>query len=181
MTLPSRGLERWLTLRGVTKRATGAAILYLTSWGRHLGSHVVGTAILDLTSWRQMWYTGAYTTRRDENWAAMKSKCWNCFCLNCEVSNVQSLLDRSVHRGYGCFGVYFRSLLVRGVYRQRMYFYLVQFSCILHCWLQRYHARIRTLGSSHVYICWETNTLIRQPVLWHLIWVCTVCLCQHKN
>ena len=36
------------------------------------------------------------------------------------------------------------------VYRQRMYLYLVQFSGMLQCWLQRYHARIRTLGSSIV-------------------------------
>ena len=37
--------------------------------------------------------------------------------------------------------------LVRVVYRQRIYYYLVRFSGVLHCWLQRYHARIRTLGS----------------------------------
>ena len=42
--------------------------------------------------------------------------------------------------------------LVRTVYRQRMYLYLVQFSGMLYCWLQRYHARIRTLGSSLVYL-----------------------------
>ena len=40
--------------------------------------------------------------------------------------------------------------LVKAVYRQRMYLYFVQFSGILHCRLQRYHARIRTLGSSLV-------------------------------
>ena len=51
MTLPSRGLGRWLTLRGVTERVTGTTILYLTSWGRHLGSHAVGAAILDWKSW----------------------------------------------------------------------------------------------------------------------------------
>ena len=41
--------------------------------------------------------------------------------------------------------------LVRAMYhRQRIYLYLVQFSGMLHSWLQRYHARIRTLGSSLV-------------------------------
>ena len=79
MTLPSRGLGRWLTLRGVTERVTGAAISYLTSWGRHLGvvgaaildrkswgppSWCRGAAILDLTSWRHWPYSGAYTTTK---------------------------------------------------------------------------------------------------------------------
>ena len=32
----------------------------------------------------------------------------------------------------------------------QIYNYLVQFSGMLHCWLQRYHARIRTFGSSLV-------------------------------
>ena len=40
--------------------------------------------------------------------------------------------------------------LVKAVYRQRMYLYLVQFSGMLHCWLHRYYTRIRTLGSSLV-------------------------------
>ena len=40
---------------------------------------------------------------------------------------------------------------VRAVYRQRIYYYLVKFSGMLHCWLQRYHTRIRTLRSSLVY------------------------------
>ena len=40
--------------------------------------------------------------------------------------------------------------LVRAVYKQRIYYYFIQFSGMLHCWLQRYHARIRTLGSSLV-------------------------------
>ena len=40
--------------------------------------------------------------------------------------------------------------LVRAVYRQRMYLHLVQFPGMLHCWLQRYHTRIRALGSSLV-------------------------------
>ena len=48
--------------------------------------------------------------------------------------------------------------LVRAVYRQRIYYYLVQFSGMLHCWLQRYHARIRTLGSSLVHIFKETKS-----------------------
>ena len=47
--------------------------------------------------------------------------------------------------------------LVRVVYRQRMYLYLVQFSGMLQCWLQRYHARIRTLGSSLVA---KTNQIV---------------------
>ena len=47
--------------------------------------------------------------------------------------------------------------LVGAVYRQRMYLYLVQFSGMLHCWLQRYHATIRTLGSSLVYHCLEVR------------------------
>ena len=70
MTLPSRGLGRWLTLRGVTERVTGAAILISwgpPSWcrgGRHLGPEVVGAAILDLTSSRHWLYSGAYTTNR---------------------------------------------------------------------------------------------------------------------
>ena len=40
--------------------------------------------------------------------------------------------------------------LIKVVYRQRMYLYLVQFSGMLHHGLQRYDARIRTLGSSLV-------------------------------
>ena len=39
---------------------------------------------------------------------------------------------------------------VRAVYKQRIYYCLIQFSGMLHCWLQIYHARIRTLGSSLV-------------------------------
>ena len=39
---------------------------------------------------------------------------------------------------------------VRALYRQRTYYYLVQFSGMLHPWLQRYHTRIRTLRSSLV-------------------------------
>ena len=39
---------------------------------------------------------------------------------------------------------------VKAFNRQRIYYYLVQFSSMVHCWLQRYHARIRTLGSSLV-------------------------------
>ena len=35
--------------------------------------------------------------------------------------------------------------LVKELYRQRIYHYLVQFQGMLHCWLQSYHARIRTL------------------------------------
>ena len=63
---------------------------------------------------------------------------------------MHSLLDRSVHWGYGCFSVDFRTLLqvtkklAKAVYRQGIYYYLVQFSCMLHRWLQKYHARIRT-------------------------------------
>ena len=53
MTLPSRGLGRWLTLRGVTERVTGAAILDLKSWGppswcrggRHLGPEVTSKTL----------------------------------------------------------------------------------------------------------------------------------------
>ena len=41
--------------------------------------------------------------------------------------------------------------LVRAVYKQRIYYCLIQFSGMLHCWLQIYHARIRTLGSSLVH------------------------------
>ena len=39
---------------------------------------------------------------------------------------------------------------VRAVYKQRIYYCLIQFSGMLHHWLQIYHARIRTLGSSLV-------------------------------
>ena len=49
--------------------------------------------------------------------------------------------------------------VVRTVYRQIMYLYLVQYSVMLYCWLQRYHARIRTLGSSLVEI-WQRSTRI---------------------
>ena len=67
MTLPSRGLGRWLTLRGVTERVTGAAILDQKSWGppswcrggRHLGSEVVGAAILDRKSCGPPSWTGS--------------------------------------------------------------------------------------------------------------------------
>ena len=38
------------------------------------------------------------------------------------------------------------------MYRIRIYYHLVQFSGMLHCWLQRYHARIKTLGSSLVFL-----------------------------
>ena len=37
--------------------------------------------------------------------------------------------------------------LVKAVYRQRMYLYLVQFSGMLHCWLQRYYTRIELYDS----------------------------------
>ena len=37
---------------------------------------------------------------------------------------------------------------VKAVYRQRIYYYVVQFSGMLHSRLQRYHTRIRTLRSS---------------------------------
>ena len=40
--------------------------------------------------------------------------------------------------------------LVKTIYIQRIYHYLVQFFGMSHCWLQRYHERIRTLGSSLV-------------------------------
>ena len=62
-----------------------------------------------------------------------------------------SLLDRSVHI-WGSFRVAPSSYtkLVKAVYRQRMHLYLVQFSGMSHYWLQRYSARIRTLGSSPV-------------------------------
>ena len=33
--------------------------------------------------------------------------CWDCSYLNCEVSYMHGLPDRSVHWGYGCFGVVF--------------------------------------------------------------------------
>ena len=35
--------------------------------------------------------------------------------------------------------------LFRAVYRQKIYLYLVRFSGMLRCWLQRYSERIRTL------------------------------------
>ena len=60
------------------------------------------------------------------------------------------LLDKSVHIGYGCFEVDFRSL--RAVYRQRIYYCLVRFPCMLLFWLQRYHARSRTFWSYLVFI-----------------------------
>ena len=44
-------------------------------------------------------------------WETMKMNCWDCYCLNYEVFNMHSLLDRSVHCGYDCFRVDFRSLL----------------------------------------------------------------------
>ena len=37
--------------------------------------------------------------------------------------------------------------LIKAAYKQRIYYYLIQFSGMLHCWLQRYHVRIRTLRS----------------------------------
>ena len=46
--------------------------------------------------------------------------------------------------------------LVRAAYKQRIYYYLIQFSGKLHCWLQRYHTGIKTLGSSlvsDVFLC----------------------------
>ena len=72
---------------------------------------------------------------------------------------MDSLPDRSVHWGGGVGLIWGRFLaapssyikLVRAVYKQRLYYYLIQFSGMLHCWLQRYHARVRTLGSSLVY------------------------------
>ena len=39
---------------------------------------------------------------------------------------------------------------VKAVYRQRIYYYVVPFSGMLHSRLQRYHTRIRTLRSSLV-------------------------------
>ena len=42
--------------------------------------------------------------------------------------------------------------LVRAVYRQRIYYYLVQYSGMLHCWLQRYHSRIKTFESSLIHM-----------------------------
>ena len=49
--------------------------------------------------------------------------------------------------------------LVKAVYRQRIYYYLVQFSGMLHFWLQRYHVRIRTLGSSLVDMCIKVRNI----------------------
>ena len=49
--------------------------------------------------------------------------------------------------------------LVRAVSKQRMYYYLIQFSGMLHCWLQRYHARIKTLGSSLVVLPYLSKNL----------------------
>ena len=60
---------------------------------------------------------------------------------------MHSLLDRSVHLGYACFGLTFE---LHAVYRQRVYLYLLQFSDQSRYWLQRYRTRIRTLGSSLV-------------------------------
>ena len=40
----------------------------------------------------------------------------------------------------------------KAVYNQRICYYLIQFSGMLHCWLQRYQARIKILGSSLVVI-----------------------------
>ena len=80
---------------------------------------------------------------------------------NCEVSNMHSLLDRSMHLGYGCSGGRFPVapssyiILVRAVYRQRIYYYFVQFWGMLHCWLQRYHARITTFGTSLYEKLWD--------------------------
>ena len=95
-----------------------------------------------------------------ERWAAMKTNYWDCSCLNCEVSYVQSawlVLDRSMHWLYGSFGVDSSyTKLVRAVYRQRVYNYLVQFSGMLHCWLQRCHVRIRTTFETPlVYLAWK--------------------------
>ena len=55
--------------------------------------------------------------------------------------------------------------LVRAGHRQRIYLYLVQFSGILLCWLQKYHARIRTLGSSLVYMFFFSKLLFLQKIL----------------
>ena len=40
--------------------------------------------------------------------------------------------------------------LFRAVYRQKIHLYLVRFSGMLRCWLQRYCERIRTFGTSLV-------------------------------
>ena len=48
--------------------------------------------------------------------------------------------------------------LVKAVYRQRIYYCLVHLSCILHCWLLSYYARIRTLGSSLVPVLIKLST-----------------------
>ena len=80
MTLPSRGLGRWLTLRGVTK---GAAISYLTSWGRHLG--VVGAAILDRKSWvppSWIWRRGGRHLGSDVV-TSLTLKCHTYYCSLC--------------------------------------------------------------------------------------------------
>ena len=61
--------------------------------------------------------------------------------------------------------------LAKAVYKQRIYYYLIQFSGMLHCWLQRYHTGIKTLGSSLVlkpfpriqykFIAWVSDTYMR--------------------
>ena len=119
----------------------------------------------------------------DEHYAAIKSKFWGCSWLNCDVSNMHSLLDRSVPWGHGCFWTDFRSFLqvtsnmseqCIDKYRQRIYYYLVKFSGTLHRWLQRYHTRIRTLRSSLV--CFGCS---KEPSHWdgsfeypqHMFWL----------
>ena len=47
---------------------------------------------------------------------------------------------------------------VRAVYRQRIYYYVVQYLGMLHCRLQRYHTRNRTLRSSLIHCMFLVNT-----------------------
>ena len=43
--------------------------------------------------------------------SSREKNCWDCSCLKYKVSNMPSQLDRSIHRGYCCFGVDYQSLL----------------------------------------------------------------------
>ena len=67
---------------------------------------------------------------------------------------------------------------VKAVYRQRIYYYLVKFSGMLHDWLQRYHTRIRTLRSSLVpYLCprfWCCQNTHFVKLVWRLPYLSNV-------
>ena len=71
--------------------------------------------------------------------------------------------------------------LVRAVYRQNIYYYLVQFSGMLHCWLQRSELTV------HPSYIWKKTSAYKELILkngadphemLHLISVFTICLCD---